>query len=360
MKVLIPQKVNTTGMANPYLFLLMRELHTLEEITELQHGYGWLYERESWNIIHLHWPEFIVRSQLADISRTDLLKSHHFKKVTDALKRRKSEGSKIILTVHNEKPHKNTSGVFDQFYNDIYQLTDAFIHMGEFSKKMVADEYPDAVSGKKNFLIPHGDYSYFPDNLKRSVCRERLDIDENEKLLLTFGAIRSKEELELGIDAFKNADIKNSTFLIAGSLPNPYRSQPEHFVTRRKLYTNFFNKRIRIHETVIPPEEVQVYLKAADLIFLPRFDTLNSGNVALGFTYGKVVIGPGYGVIGEILLDTGNPVFDPVDLQSVSDAIQEGFSLAESSHGIRNKEYANKHMKWEQIAKDTVEAYQSL
>lgn len=360
MKILIPQKVSTTGMANPYLFLLMRELHKMEEITELQHGYGWLYETGRWDIIHLHWPEYNVRSQLPDISRTDMLKEYHFKKVISSLEKKRSEGAKIILTVHNEKPHKSSSGMFDQFYKDIYQLADAYIHMGRFSEKMVKDKYQEAVRGKKHFVIPHGDYSYFPDDLKRSECRERLEIDDHEKLLLTFGAIRSKEELELGIDAFQNAGVKNSTFLIAGSFPNPYRSQPEHYITRKKLYLNWFNRHIKTEEKVIAPEDVQVYLKAADLLFIPRFDTLNSGNIALGFTFGKVVTGPGYGVIGEILQDTYNPVFDPVDLQSVSDAIQEGFTLAEAGHGIKNKEYANHHMKWKQIAKDTMKAYQSL
>lgn len=121
-----------------------------------------------------------------------------------------------------------------------------------------------------------------------------------------------------------------------------------------------FNSRIRTDEKTVAFEEVQVYLKAADLVFVPRFNTLNSGNVALGFTFGKVVTGPGYGVIGETLNKTGNPVFDPVDLNSVCDAISAGFELAEAGHGIKNKEYANHHMKWEDIGVDTLKAYQKL
>ncbi len=105
---------------------------------------------------------------------------------------------------------------------------------------------------------------------------------------------------------------------------------------------------------------VQIYLKAADLLFIPRFNTLNSGNVALGFTFGKVVIGPGYGVIGETLNKTENPVFDPADLNSVSEAIKAGFDLAKSGHGIKNKEFANHNMKWKDIAADTLKAYQAL
>lgn len=347
-------------MKNPYLFLLMRELYRFEEVAELRHGYGWLYESGHWDIIHIHWPELLVKSQLADMSRTNLLDEKHFVKVIEALKGKKEDGSKIIVTVHNEKPHTDKSGLFEEFYKDIYTLSDGFIHMGEFSKKLLIDEYYDSVGSKLNVVIPHGDYSFFPDDLKRSECRSRLNLLNSEKLLLTFGAIRSKEELELGIDAFKSTGIENTVYFIAGSIPNPYRSQPEHFIVRKKLYANMFNNRIRTHERTIAPDEVQIYLKAADLVFIPRFNTLNSGNIALGFTFGKVVTGPDYGVIGETLKETGNPVFNPNDLQSVTEAINKGFELAEAGQGIKNKEYANHHMQWKQIAAETVQAYQSI
>lgn len=360
MKILIPYDVTTTGMKNPYLYLLMRELHKLDEIKELQHGYGWLYEPGNYDIIHLHWPELLVKSQLPDMSRTNLLQERHFDRVTEALYEKKEKGANIIVTVHNEKPHKDKLGLFDNYYRQIFKLCDAFIHMGENSKKILGEEFSTVINKKPSFLIPHGDYSFFPDNLRRAECRNRLNILENEKLLLAFGAVRSKEELELGIDAFHGAGIENSTYLIAGSIPNPYRSQPQHFIVRKKLYANMFNNRVRTHEKTIAPEEVQIYLKAADLLFIPRFNTLNSGNVSLGFTYGKVVIGPDYGVIGEILNQTGNPVFNPEKLESVSEAIREGFKLSENGHGIENKEYANHHMKWDQIAGKTLLAYQSL
>lgn len=360
MKILVPYEVSTTGMKNPYLFLLLRELNKLNAVQKIQHGYGWLYEPDDWDVIHLHWPELLVKYQLPDMSRTDLLEERHFKKVLNAIKAKKKRGARVILTIHNEKPHKDQAGIFDQFYRDIYKLSDGFIHLGKFSGKILENAYADETGGKPSFTIPHGDYSFFPNDMERSQCRKRLNIQEQVKMLLSFGAVRSKDELELGIDAFKEADVKNSIYLIAGSIPNPYRSEPEHYLVRKKLYTNIFNNRIRTVEKTIAFEEVQVYLKAADLVFIPRFNTLNSGNVALGFTFGKVVTGPGYGVIGETLNKTGNPVFDPADLKSVSDAIAAGFKLAESGHGIKNKEYANHHMKWEDIAVDTLKAYQVL
>lgn len=360
MKILVPYEVSTTGMKNPYLFLLIRELNKFDEIQKIQHGYGWLYEPGDWDVIHLHWPELLVKYQLADTSRTDLLEDRHFEKVLNAIRQKKKNGARVMLTIHNEKPHKDHSGIFDQFYRDVYTLSDGFIHLGEFSGIVLENEYAAETGKKPSFTIPHGDYSFFPNDKERALCRQKLNLGTHEKVLLSFGAIRSKNELELGINAFKKADVEHSIYVIAGSIPNPYRSDPEHFFVRKKLYANIFNRRIRTDEKVVAFDKVQVYLKAADLVFIPRFNTLNSGNVALGFTFGKVVTGPGYGVIGETLTKTGNPVFDPADLNSVSEAIANGFELAESGHGIKNKEYANHHMKWKDIAGDTLKAYQTI
>lgn len=360
MKLLIPYDIKTTGMNNPYLFSLIRELIKMDPITNVIVGYGWLYEDIYVDVIHLHWPELLVKSQLSDMSREDLLQRSNFEKVIEQLKTKKKSGSKIITTIHNEKPHLDSKGLFSQFYSDIYSLSDGFIHMGNESEKLTDFQFRDETTGKKNFIIEHGDYSIFPSNLERDECRKILKIDKNQKVLLSFGAIRSEKELNLGIDSFKDADLENTIYIMAGKLPFPYKSRLKHFTVRKKLYRNYFNEKIHIAEKVISPEEVQIYLKSADLLFIPRFNTLNSGNVALGFTFGKVVVGPDYGVIGETLNKTGNPVFDPYNLNSVSSAIRLGFDSIESGLGEKNLNYAQEVMSWKVVAKKTVEAYQTL
>lgn len=360
MKILIPYDIKTTGMNNPYLFSLIRELVKNDSITNVTVGYGWLYEDIDVDVIHLHWPELLVKSQLADMSREDLLQQSNFVKVLDQLKKKKNSGAKIITTIHNEKPHTDSKGQFSQFYREIYSLSDGFIHMGNESEKLTHIQFEEETTGKLNFLIAHGDYSIFPSNMERDDCRKKLKIDKNQKVLLSFGAIRSEAELNMGIDAFKKADIDHSIYIMAGKLPVPYKSQLKHFTNRKKLYRNYFNEKIRTVEKIISPDEVQIYLKSADVLFIPRFNTLNSGNVALGFTFGKVVVGPDYGVIGETLRETGNPVFDPYNISSVSEAIHLGFDALESGLGEKNLEYAQKELSWIAIAQKTVEAYQSI
>ena len=360
MKILIPYDITSTGMKNPYLYLLTRSLMQSERVQSVQHGYGWLYENIDADIIHLHWPELLVKSKLADMSQTDLIQESHFKEVIGAIDSWKKRGAKFIITIHNEKPHKDPNNRFERFYRQVYERMDGFVHMGEFSRQLLEKEYQIETVDKPTFVIPHGDYRVFANHLDRETCREKLRIQPSEKLLLAFGAIRNRKELELGIDSFKTADIENSVYLMAGKLPFPYKSQPKHFTARKKLYANLLSKKIRTAEEMIAPEDVQIYLKAADLVIIPRFNTLNSGNVALGFTFGKVVVGPDYGVIGETLIAAGNPVFDPHNIDSVAVAIHEGFQLAEAGQGLQNKEFADREMSWHIIGESTVKAYQTV
>jgi len=359
MRILIPYDINTTGAKNPFLFLLMRDLLKLLEVEHIQHGYGWLYEELNPDIIHLHWPELLVKSRLSDMSQDHKLTETDFKAVTDALETMKKKGSSICVTVHNETPHKNSSA-YHGFYSDIYRLCDGIIHMGKASETIFEREFPGLSAGKHSAIIPHGDYSWFPADKPRETCREWLGISEQEKLVLSFGAIRSKAELEMAVNAFKQADVNKARYLMAGSLPSPYKSQLSHFTDRKILYANMFQPAIQTYEEPIGRNDVQLFLKAADLLFIPRFNTLNSGNVALGFTFGKVVIGPDYGVIGEMLGATGNPVYDPYNIGSIAEAIQNGLELAAENHGEKNRIYAEQNLGWENVAMKTSDLYQKI
>jgi len=125
--------------------------------------------------------------------------------------------------------------------------------------------------------------------------------------------------------------------------------------SRRYLYRTaaYWPLRVdpRIHTApgVVPDDRVQVYLKAADALLIPRSGVLNSGNVALGFTFGLPVVGPHEGVVGEVLRATGNPTFDATSAWSFSKAISA--ALASPGLGEANLAYAREHMQWPTIAK---------
>lgn len=360
MHILIPYDVTTTGMKNPYLYLLWRGLVKNKQVENVTVGYGWLNEQIDADIVHLHWPELLVKSRLADMSRVDELTDDHFTSVLDSIRSYKEKGSRVIITVHNERPHIDGSGLFHDYYSDIYELCDGFIHLGKSSENIIRQQFQQIVNGKPHFVIPHGNYSLFPNELTKEACRVRLNVNKHQKMLLSFGALRTERELNLGMESFHRASIPDSIYMMVGKLPYPYKSQLKHYTARKKLFLYRLKNRFRTVERVIPPDDVQIYLNASDLLIIPRFNTLNSGNVALGFTFGKVVIGPDYGVIGETLKETGNPVFDASRVDDVAKAIRSGFDLAELGKGEENKRFAENMMGWDMVADHTVHAYDVL
>ncbi len=90
---------------------------------------------------------------------------------------------------------------------------------------------------------------------------------------------------------------------------------------------------------------MQYHFNASDVHLIQRLKSLNSGSLILGFAFKKVVVGPNYGSIGEILRETGNPTFDPYDNNSIIEAVKKGKDLVESNKGVENYDYAK--MNWD-------------
>ena len=73
------------------------------------------------------------------------------------------------------------------------------------------------------------------------------------------------------------------------------------------------------------------------MVFIQRTDILNSGNVPLALSFGRVVTGPASGNIGGLLAETGNPAFDPADPR------ERAARLSATDQGARNRAYAQEH-----------------
>ena len=114
------------------------------------------------------------------------------------------------------------------------------------------------------------------------------------------------------------------------------------------------------HSTSGLADQVQNYMNAADVLLIPRIASLNSANVQLGFAFSKVTVGPDYGVVGEILKQTGNPVFKPGNIDSLLDAMKTALELSGTGLGNRNHQYAMENWDWKRLTNQHVEFFRSL
>ncbi|MFB6271690.1 MAG: glycosyltransferase family 4 protein [Salinibacter sp.] len=259
-----------------------------------------------------------------------------------------SSNTCIVTTVHNYKPHNIEN--YQRLYRLVYRASDGIVHLGEASRDWFSKQY-DFASEKRHAIIPHGNYSCFPDDVNDDEARKRLNISAEEFVCLCFGKLRHHRERALLIEAFERLSGWRNKLVIAGGgeIPTPSRRSFQYWRIK-------YDPRLCIHDEWIPDEEVQLYLRAADVVVIPREGVLNSGSVALGFTFGRPVVGPDEGVIGEVLRKTGNPTYESGNAGALAEAIE---MVKDSITGLgnRNKTYAMEKMNWRNIAFKHIECY---
>lgn len=345
MKVL----VGCTGTLNPVVHRLCQSLNEHADVERARQDLDAFWEGDaSVDVLHLHWPRALFE-RWRDPVPEDL----------SALEDCLEEWGRrvpIVVTVHNIRPHyREERAIFKTLYRLVYQAVDGFVHMGTRSKELLHEAYE--VHGAGEIVIPHGRYDTLPNTVSRQQARKELGIDRNASLALVFGQVRDPEELQLIGEGTRAWD--EGQTLIAGRLGWTDGKIMPYFV-RGYYRLKTLNQPIRFRFGRFDDEDVQYFLNAADVVLIPRKHVLNSGNVALGFTFGRVVVGPDVGVVGEVLRETGNPVFDPSSPRAVGDAIGRGCELQSANKGAENAKYASENMRWEKIADQHVQFYHTL
>ncbi len=297
---------------------------------------------EEVDVLHIQWPEALYNwkdPQAWEVARlAEMLQEW-------------SSNACIVTTVHNYKPHNIKN--YQRLYRLVYQASDGIVHLGEASRDWFSKQY-DFASEKRHAIIPHGNYSCFPDDITDAEARRRLGLGTDDFVCLSFGELRHQEERDLLIDAFNHLNVRRKKLTIAGGERLPPLSRRTF-----RYWQLEYDPRLQVHDGWIPDEEVQVYLHSADVLVIPRGGVLNSGNVALGFTFGRAVVGPDEGVVGEVLQKTGNPVYEPSNPKSLAERLEEVIKL-KGQLAEQNKNYAQEQMNWKDIAAKHADLYKSL
>ena len=110
----------------------------------------------------------------------------------------------------------------------------------------------------------------------------------------------------------------------------------------------------------LKPWLARAIVKACDAVLIARYRALNSGNVYLGMTFGKALIGPNEGNTGEILSLTDNLLFDAGDLASLQAVLDRALVADLKPLGTRNAEWLKANARWELIAESLLEAVRAL
>jgi D-inositol-3-phosphate glycosyltransferase len=276
-------------------------------------------------------------------------------------------GKTIALTAHNVNQARRDAK--DSLLNRIglrfqYRLCDhIFVH----TKKMKDEVRQDfGVKEKTVTVIRHPVNDAFPDTeMTPSEAKRHLGLKENEKALLFFGRIRPYKGIEYLLAAFRLLATKESNYrlIIAGEPKKgseEYRNEIE-----RIAKTEFTPDQIILRIQFIPDEDMELYLKAADVLVLPYKEIFQSGVLFLAYSFGLPVVATDVGSFREEIVDgTTGFLCPPGDPAELAKAIETyfGSDLYKNLKDRRKelKDYAEANHSWNAVADLTYSAYAEL
>jgi D-inositol-3-phosphate glycosyltransferase len=279
----------------------------------------------------------------------------------------KALGKKIALTAHNVNQARRDAK--DSLFNRVtlrvqYGLCDhIFVHTNKMKDELCQDF---GVSQRAVTVIRHPINNAFPDTeLSPSAAKQRLGLRDDEKAILFFGRIRPYKGIEHLLAAFRKLAAEHSDYrlIIAGEPKKgseEYRDEIERIVK-----TEFAPGRIILKIQFIPDEEMEVYLKAADVLVLPYKEIFQSGVLFLAYSFGLPVVATDVGSFREEIVE-GKTGFlcqpgDPVELAQT----METYFASDLYKNLKTrrqeiKDYADANHSWNAVADLTRRAYAEL
>lgn len=228
-------------------------------------------------VVHLHWLNVVLAKARDEADARDRVKAF-----LDGLAQLCDTGARLLWTVHNILPHETRYPDLDaELRQNVVSLAERVHVMSPRTRELVAPWFD--IPAAKELAVPHPCYQdAYPSWMSRAQARAELGLSDGTTVFLLLGRVQPYKGITELLDAFDRLCEREPgryALLVAG----PAGSDPE---------TLAFRDRVRAHPTAhaslrkIPVEEMQVYLRAADVAVLPYRRSLNSGARALALTFG--------------------------------------------------------------------------
>ncbi len=280
----------------------------------------------------------------------------------------KALGKKIGLTAHNVNQAKRDS--IDSWLNRVtlkiqYRLCDQiFVHTPKMKQELcqdfgVAENVVTVIRHPVNNVCPNTE-------LTSADAKQRLGLRDNERAILFLGKIRPYKGIEYLLEAFRVlVDDKQANYrlIIAGE---PNKGSEEYLRgIQQNISRGFDSGQAILRAQFVPDDELELYLKGADVLVLPYKHIFQSGVLFLAYTFGLPVIASDVGSFREDVIEgrTGF-LFTPDDSGKLAKTIEKYFAsdLFKNLDTRRSeiRDYANANHSWDAVAKLTIDAYRKM
>lgn len=304
--------------------------------------------RESWDVWHLHWPlEYVVHGTDASSVMRRLAT------FALALKAARFRKTRIFWTVHNIRPHEQEHPQLERLFWRIFlPCLDGIICMSEAGKRELLRAHPQTQS-VPTFTIPHGHYrGAYPDTVNKEEARAALGIPERRFVALFIGQIRPYKGVVELIRCFADARLADAELLVAG--------MAEEGMAQALMEAAAAAPNVRLALAFIPRDELQIYLRAADLVILPFTEILNSASALLALSFDRPILVPAQGALPELHQIVGPEwmrlYHGPLSSKIVRDAVEWAASCS-TSRGLRAPLDC---LGWDAIGRLTLKAFAAV
>ena len=265
---------------------------------------------------------------------------------------------KVVLTIHDVSSFANSSdsSIIGRM---IYKLADLILTHNEFSKSEIIKVNSNLSS--RIYIVPHGNYIPFINMQNdKEKSRKHLEIPNNKKVLLFFGMIKKVKGLDVLLHALKDVIKENPDvlLLIAGK---PWENDFSNY--QRIIDENNLSDYCLLHTKFIPHADVEHYYCAADLVVLPYKKIYQSGVLVMALSYGKPALVSDLPPLKEVVTDMQTAfLFESENSISLAEKLNLILLDSEKLEQVRinGEELINTKYEWDEIGRQTKQAYQSL
>jgi glycosyltransferase involved in cell wall biosynthesis len=301
--------------------------------------------RESWNVWHLHWPteNIVGRKYARDVIPRLLifwmvLKAARFKRI------------KIFWTAHNIRPHEQNHPFLERvFWRIFLSNIDGIICMSQIGKQELFRHHPQTQS-IPIFTIPHGHYrGAYPDEISKGKARTALGLSLDDFVILFIGQIRAYKGISTLIRCFAESRLTDTKLLVAGM------ANDEMALEIKKAAA--LSSNIKLVFEFVKRDDVQKYLRAADLVVLPYVEILNSGSAILALSFDRPILVPARGALAELGEIIGSDWVKLYEGELSPEIVRTAVQWAKSRAIHPDAHAPLDALDWDHIARLTIEAF---
>jgi beta-1,4-mannosyltransferase len=297
------------------------------------------------DVIHVHWTE----PYIAGGGKVSRVKAQ---RTLVELRLAKRAGIGLVWTAHDLFRHDRQEDPAElAFMRSLFELTDAVIvHCRAAADGLLEALGADAKGRGKIVVIPHGHYrGAYPDTVTSAEARVQLGLEPQATVIAFVGWVRSYKGVFELMEAFGRLADPDARLVIAGrAVDSAYGA--------RVTAAAKGDARIRLKLGFVPDDELQVYLRAADVVATPFLEIFTSGSVLLAMSFDRAVIAPRRGCVVDTLDEEGGVLYESDDPQGLEGALRVAMNADLGAMGRHNGERLDR-FDWSRVAEATRDVY---